>query len=61
MVDMCVCVYQVMAASVPLKARVNEVAHDAIPHVTCFTYTLTLRTHKQTNMITLPQHLQPGR
>ncbi len=43
------CVYQFMAASILLQTGVNEVTHDAVPHVTCFTYTLTLQTHQQIN------------
>lgn len=45
-VRVCVCVYQLMAASILLEARVNEVTHIAVSHVTCFTHTLTLETHR---------------
>lgn len=44
----CVCVYQIMAASIFLAAGVNEVTRDPVPHVTCFTDTVALQTHRFT-------------
>lgn len=53
----CVCIYQVMAASITLWTRVNEVTHNPVPHVTFFTGALALQdTHTQSDL----QHVPPG-
>lgn len=41
---------QVMAASISLEAGVNKVTYDTVPHVTCFTNTLTL---SRSNVVTV--------